>query len=441
MRVAVIGTGYVGLVTGTGLSEIGHEVICVDIDEPKIAKLKKGESPIYEPGLSELLAKNLEAGRLSFTNNLGDINGAEVIFLALPTPSASDGQADLSFILEAAKEIAKHLKNYTVLVNKSTVPVGTAKKVRGIVASQTSQSLDVVSNPEFLREGHAVEDFLHPDRIVVGTSSEKARKVMQDLYKPLTDAGTPLITMDEASAEMTKYAANSFLVTKISFMNEIANLCELVGADVDKVREGIGSDERIGPRFLLAGIGYGGSCFPKDILALKRVAESHDYDFRMLNTVMKVNEDQKKRFLDKVLAYFEEGIKGKTIAIWGLAFKPETDDMREAPSVEIINSLLDHGASVQVYDPAALENARRVFAWKPVVYAEGADRALERADALLILTEWDEFVKFDPKKLANIMEGKAIFDGRNIFRPEVFAGNGVSYVSVGREIIERDVNK
>lgn len=430
MKLAVIGTGYVGLVTGTCLAEVGHDVVCVDIDAAKVARLKKGEIPIYEPGLPELVHKNQEAGRLHFTTKLAEIGEPAAIFFALPTPPGGDGQADLSFVLTAAKDTAKVLKNYTVLINKSTVPVGTAQKVRDVVASETKVAFDVVSNPEFLREGFAVSDFMQSDRIVVGTSSPKAREVMEAVYAPLVSQGVPLLVMDEASSEMTKYAANSFLAAKISFMNEIANLCELVGADVDNVRAGIGADERIGHRFLYAGIGYGGSCFPKDVLALHRVAAVYDYDFRILSAVMDVNDRQKKILVQKVVAQLGEDLKGKTFALWGLAFKPDTDDIREAPAQEIIRELLGRGASVRAYDPEAAENTKRFF--PDITYAKSAEDALEGSDALLIATEWKEFASVPPKLLAKKLKTKMVFDGRNMFDPSTMRQAGLTYFSIGR---------
>jgi UDPglucose 6-dehydrogenase len=430
MKIAVIGTGYVGLVSGTCLAEVGHDVVCVDIDEHKVERLKKGEIPIYEPGLPELVQKNREAGRLQFTTKLHEINDPQAIFFALPTPPSGDGQADLSFVLNAAKDVAHVIKNYTVLVNKSTVPVGTAGKVRDLVAAETDVPFDIVSNPEFLREGFAVTDFLQADRIVVGTSSERARGVMEDLYHPLTAEGVPLLFMDESSSEMTKYAANSFLATKISFMNEIANLCERVGGNVDFVREGIGSDDRIGSRFLYAGIGYGGSCFPKDVLALHRVAGAQDYDFKILTAVMEVNDRQKRILVDKVVKQLGENLEGKTFAMWGLAFKPDTDDIREAPSLEIIRELVGRGATVQAYDPEAAGNVKRYF--PEITYCASAADALNGADALLVATEWKEFYTVEPAELAEKLSTKMVFDGRNIFDRAAMERSGLKYFSIGR---------
>jgi UDPglucose 6-dehydrogenase len=430
MKIAVIGTGYVGLVSGTCLAEVGHEVVCVDIDEHKVARLKQGDIPIYEPGLPELVHKNQLAGRLHFTTDLHDINDPQAIFFALPTPPGGDGQADLSFVQTAAKNVAHVMKSYTVLVNKSTVPVGTAARIRELVAAETDVAFDVVSNPEFLREGFAVSDFLQADRVIVGTSSAKARTVMEELYKPFTSEGVPLIFMDEASSEMTKYAANSFLATKISFMNEIANLCERVGANVDAVREGIGADDRIGSRFLYAGIGYGGSCFPKDVLALHKIAGAQDYDFKILEAVMAVNDRQKKILVDKVVAQLGENLEGKTFAVWGLAFKPDTDDIREAPSLEILRELIGRGAKVQAYDPEAAQNVKRLF--PEVIYAPSAMDALQDADVLLVVTEWKEFYSVEPAEIAKKISTKMVFDGRNIFDQAAMAKAGLQYFSIGR---------
>lgn len=430
MKIAVIGTGYVGLVSGVCLAEVGHDVVCVDIDAAKVKRLQKGDVPIYEPGLQELLYKNQAAERLHFTTNLHDIGQPQAVFFALPTPPGGDGQADLSFVLQAAKDTARVIKDYTVFINKSTVPVGTAGKVREVVAAETDLPFDVVSNPEFLREGFAVDDFLRADRIVVGTSSARARTVIEELYHPFTAEGVPLLLMDEASSEMTKYAANSFLATKISFMNEIANLCELVGADVDLVREGIGTDDRIGRRFLNAGIGYGGSCFPKDVLALHQAAGLYDYDFKILTAVMDVNKRQKQVLVDKVVKQLGENLEGKTFALWGLAFKPDTDDIREAPSLEVIRELLGRGARVQAYDPEAADNVRKLF--PDITYANSALAALEGADALLIVTEWKEFAAVAPAVLAKALHAKLVFDGRNVFDPATMRAAGLAYFSIGR---------
>lgn len=435
MKIAVIGTGYVGLVTGTCLAEVGHDVMCVDIDAGKVARLQKGDIPIYEPGLSDLVHKNTDAGRLRFTTKLSDMGEPAAVFFALPTPPGGDGQADLSFVLKAAGDVAKLLKTYTVLVNKSTVPVGTAQKVRAVVAASTKQPFDVVSNPEFLREGLAVSDFMQADRIVVGTSSLKAKAVMEEIYKPFTTTGVPLIIMDEASSELTKYAANSFLATKISFMNEIANLCELMGANVDNVREGIGADERIGKRFLNAGIGYGGSCFPKDVLALHTSANLSDYDFKLLDAVMQVNTRQKQILVEKVVKQYGDILHGKTFAMWGLAFKPDTDDIREAPSLEIIRELLGRGATIRAYDPEAMENTKRLFGEGNITFEKTASAALQGADALLIVTEWKEFAAADPQEIAKPLKDKVVFDGRNIFSLDALKDSGLTYISIGREVV------
>ncbi len=431
MKVAVIGTGYVGLVTGTCLSEVGHDVVCFDIDKTKIASLKKGHSPIYEPGLPELISKNQKAMRLSFTDELQEIGEPEVVFFALPTPPGEDGHADLSYVLAAAESVAKVLKKYAVLVNKSTVPVGTVQKVQKVVAAHSSVKFDVVSNPEFLREGLAIDDFLKGDRIVVGTSSRKAREIMEKLYQPIVANGTPLLLMDEASSELTKYAANSFLATKISFMNDIANLCELVGADVDNVRRGIGTDGRIGSRFLNAGIGYGGSCFPKDVLALQKVACDHDHELRILSAVLDVNLDQRKVLTRKIVDCMGEDLTGKTFAVWGLAFKPDTDDIRQAPAIDIIRELLNRGAAIQAYDPEAMDNTRAVL--PGIGYAKDEYIALDGADALLVATEWSQFVTADLKILADKLKDKLVFDGRNIFNPSQIRKAGLTYYGIGRQ--------
>jgi UDPglucose 6-dehydrogenase len=431
MKVAVIGTGYVGLVTGTCLSEVGHDVVCMDIDEAKVNRMRRGETPIYEPGLEDLLQKNIAAGRLRFTASIHELDEPQVVFFALPTPPNGDGDADLSYVLSAAKNVAGVIKDYTVLVNKSTVPVGTAQQVSDVVAAETEVAFDVVSNPEFLKEGFAISDFMSADRIVIGSSNQRALDVMAELYQPFTTEGVPLVTMDEASAEMTKYAANSFLATKISFMNEIANLCELTGANVDNVRLGIGADARIGSRFLYAGIGYGGSCFPKDVLALHRTASHHDYDFKILTAVMDVNQRQKKVLVQKIVGRMGEDLTGKTFALWGLAFKPDTDDIREAPSLEIIRELVGRGARVQAYDPEAAENVKRIFPTE-IEYAGNAQDALHGADALLVVTEWKEFIAVEPETIARELKEKLVFDGRNIFDRTRMANAGLTYLSIGR---------
>jgi UDPglucose 6-dehydrogenase len=440
MRVTVIGTGYVGLVTGTCLADAGHDVMCVDIDKEKVAKLRRGEAPIYEPGLTEVMQRAHKAGRLNFTTSLEDINDPEVIFFALPTPPNGDGSADLRYVLKAAGDVGKVLKNYTVLVNKSTVPVGTAQRVASEVSKNATVDFDVVSNPEFLREGFAMTDFMQPDRIVVGTSSERARGVMEEVYRPFAESGAKLIFMDEASSEMTKYAANSFLAMKISFMNEIANLSEKIGADVDMVREGIGTDERIGTRFLYAGIGYGGSCFPKDVMALQRTASREGYDFKILNAVMDVNRRQKKVLVDKILKHYGNKLEGKTFAMWGLAFKPDTDDIREAPALDIIEALLEHGANIRAYDQEATGNVKQVIGDK-ITYAESALDALDGADALLIVTEWKEFMSISLDEVAARLAEKVIFDGRNIYSVDELQSAGFTYYSIGRrDIVEAEAD-
>ncbi len=435
MKIAVVGTGYVGLVTGTCLAETGNAVCCVDINVQKVEKMKAGQLPIYEPGLEQLFHRNIKHGRLSFTTNLADaIADAQIIFLALPTPPGGDGAADLSYVLGAAGDIARLIKDYKVVVTKSTVPVGTADKVRAVMSKETNVEFAVVSNPEFLREGVAVEDFMKPDRVVVGTTDERARRLMGELYGPYVRQGNPVIFMDERSSELTKYAANSFLATKISFMNEIANMCELVGADVDMVRKGIGSDARIGRRFLFAGIGYGGSCFPKDVQALAKSAEEKDYDFKILNAVMDVNEIQKKVLVQKVKKYYNNDIKGKHFALWGLAFKPETDDIREAPALYIIDELLEAGATVTTFDPEAMGNIKNLVGDK-ISYADNAYAALKDADALLVVTEWSAFRTPDFEKLSNELKSKVIFDGRNLYDLEKMIDLGFYYNSIGRKVI------
>ena len=434
MRLAVIGTGYVGLVTGSCLSDAGHDVVCVDIDKAKVAKLKKGQIPIYEPSLREVVVRNSKAGRLHFTSKLTDIEDPDAIFFALPTPPDGDGKADLRFVLKAAEDVAKTLKTYTVLINKSTVPVGTAQKVNDLVASHTDVAFDVVSNPEFLREGFAVSDFMKPDRIVVGTSSPRARVVMEEIYLPFTAVGAPLIFMDEASSEITKYAANSFLAAKITFMNEIANVCERVGANVDFVKAGVGADERIGSRFLNAGIGYGGSCFPKDVLAMHKTAAEYHYDFKMLDAIMRVNTLQKQLLVHKLLDRFGNNLKGRVFAVWGLAFKPDTDDIREAPSLEIIKLLIKKGARVQAYDPEAMPNVRKIIQ-DHIVYGRDAVSVLKDADALLIVAEWKEFAAVKLDEVARQLKHKIVFDGRNIFELDAMQDAGFEYISIGRQTV------
>ena len=415
MNLAVVGTGYVGLVTGTCLAETGNNVICVDVDENKVNKLKSGEIPIYEPHLDVFFERNLKQNRLSFTTSLEEgIKDAELIFLALPTPPGEDGSADLSYVLGVADHLGKIIDNYKVIIDKSTVPVGTAEKVKLAMSKNAKVDFDVVSNPEFLREGFAVNDFMKPDRVVVGTSSEKAKRLMNELYKPFVRQGNPILFMDEKSAELTKYAANSFLATKITFMNEIANYCELIGADVDSVRKGIGTDSRIGKRFLFPGIGYGGSCFPKDVLALRKAGKDVNYDFKIIDAVLNVNHFQKLSLVDKVKHYFGNDLSNKTFALWGLAFKPETDDIREAPSLYIIDALLDLGADIIAYDPEAMQNVKGLIGDK-IKFAENSYDALKDVDALLIATEWSAFRNPDFDKMQQLMKSQIIFDGRNLY--------------------------
>lgn len=435
MKIAVVGTGYVGLVTGTCFAETGNDVTCVDIDASKVSKLKSGIVTIYEPGLEKLFLRNLKEERLHFTTDLAEgIKDAAIIFLALPTPPGEDGSADLKYILGVADELGKIMTGYKVIVDKSTVPVGTAEKVHTAVAANYKGEFDVVSNPEFLREGVAVEDFMKPDRVVIGTSSERARKLMGDLYAPFVRQGNPVIYMDERSAELTKYAANSFLATKISFMNEIARLCEKLGADVDMVRRGIGSDDRIGKRFLFPGIGYGGSCFPKDVQALVKSSSEVNYEFEILNAVMKVNEQQKLHLIPAINKYFNNDLEGKHFALWGLAFKPNTDDIREAPALDMIEELTKAGATVCAFDPEAMNNVRAAVGDK-IQYGQSQYETLKNADALIIATEWNEFRTPDFGKIAASLKNKAIFDGRNLFDLSAIKELGFHYVSVGRETV------
>lgn len=435
MKIAVIGTGYVGLVTGTCLAETGNEVICVDIDASKVARMQQGEVPIYEPHLDVLFERNIKANRLKFTTSLDEgLDYGDIIFLALPTPEDEDGSADLSYVLGVAHEIGKKIKSYKVIVDKSTVPVGTAEKVTQVIQEHASCDFDVVSNPEFLREGFAVDDFLKPERIVIGSSSEKATALMQKLYAPFVRSGNPVIVMDEKSAELTKYAANSFLATKITFMNEIANYCEKVGADVDKVRVGMGTDSRIGKRFLFPGIGYGGSCFPKDVKALQKAGKDKDYHFKILDAVISVNKKQKTVQVPKIESYFNGNIKGKKLAIWGLAFKPETDDIREAPSIDVMNSLLEKGATLSVFDPEAMPNIQKQFG-DSLTYATSMYQALEGADALVICTEWSIFRSPNFSKVKELLANPIIFDGRNLYSLEEMQAEGFTYVSIGRKEI------
>lgn len=436
MKIAVVGTGYVGLVTGTCFAETGNAVTCVDIDEAKVAMMQKGQVPIYEPDLENLFKRNIDEGRLSFTTSLADgIEDAEVIFLALPTPPGGDGSADLSYILKVADELGKILKKFTVIIDKSTVPVGTAERVKNTIAQNAKVEFDVASNPEFLKEGFAVNDFMKPDRVVIGVSSERARTLLQTLYAPFVRQGNLIYFMDERSAEMTKYAANSFLAMKISFMNEIANMCELLGADVDAVRLGIGSDERIGKRFLFPGIGYGGSCFPKDVLAFEHTAKENNYDFKILKAVTAVNTAQKQRLVTKVMGYYGGDVKGKTFALWGLAFKPDTDDIREAPALEIIKSLTAAGAQIIAYDPEAMDNVRKHAASQGLNFAEDQYSALNGADALIIATEWSEFKTPEFEVMKKSLSEPVIFDGRNLYDLEAMAKQSFHYESIGRNVV------
>ncbi len=432
MKICVVGTGYVGLVAGTCLSESGNEVTCVDKDESKISRLLRGEVPIYEPGLEELIHRNAQLGRLKFTTDLAEaVQAAEVCFIAVGTPPGEGGEADLSGVYAVARSLGDAMNGEKVVVIKSTVPVGTADQVRSIIESRTSHPFDVVSNPEFLREGQAIGDFMSPDRIIIGSRTEKARAKMAFLYQPHIDEGHPILYMDNRSAEMSKYAANSFLATKISFINEVANLCEKVGANIDDVRRGVGSDDRIGHRFLHPGVGYGGSCFPKDVKALVDMGKKAGYPMRVLLAVEDVNEDQKRILSRKVLAHFGSDLRGRHFAVWGLSFKPQTDDMREAPALVIIDELKAAGATVTVYDPEAMEEARHHLG-EGVRYAPGAYEALEGADALLIITEWKEFHRPDLARVKSLMKGQVVFDGRNVFEPELLRNAGFTYYSMGR---------
>lgn len=435
MKIGVVGTGYVGLVTGTCFAETGNQVICVDINEEKVASMRNGQIPIYEPGLEALFLRNIKEGRLSFTTSLKEVlDHAEIIFLALPTPPMEDGSADLSYILGVADQIGHLMTDYKVIIDKSTVPVGTADKVHAAISKHATVDFDVVSNPEFLREGVAVEDFMKPDRVVIGVSGERAQKLMEQLYAPFVRQGNPLIFMDERSAEMTKYAANAFLATKITFMNEVANLCEKVGADVDKVRIGIGTDTRIGNRFLFPGVGYGGSCFPKDVQALAKTAKENDYSFQVLDSVMEVNERQKTILVDKIIGKYGNDLHGKHFALWGLAFKPNTDDIREAPALYIIEKLLSLGATISAFDPEAMGNVKRYHSF-PIQYGNTPTEVLKDADALIIVTEWNEFRTPNFEELKSQLKSPVIFDGRNLFPVSEMEGKGFYYNSIGRKTI------
>lgn len=442
MNIAVIGTGYVGLVSGTCLSETGNHVTCVDVDQKKVDKLKSGQITIYEPGLDTLFQRNIKEGRLKFTTSIQEaIQDATLIFLALPTPPGEDGSADLSYVLNVADTLGKIITDYKVIINKSTVPVGTAEKVKNAVAKNATVDFDIVSNPEFLREGVAVDDFMKPDRVVVGVSAEKAKNLMEQLYKPFVRQGNPIIFMDERSAEMTKYAANSYLATRISFMNELAMLCEKTGADVETVRVGMGSDNRIGKRFLFPGIGYGGSCFPKDVQALAKIAEENQYQFKILDAVMKVNHIQKHVLVEKVINRYGNDLSNLTIAIWGLAFKPNTDDIREAPALYIIKDLLEAGATINAYDPEAMDNVAQYFnnlsdeQKQKLHFVENNMDALNNADCLAILTEWSEFRGADLNQVKSILKSPNVFDGRNLYDLETMKELGFYYNSIGRQTI------
>ncbi|EDP96968.1 UDP-glucose/GDP-mannose dehydrogenase family protein [Kordia algicida OT-1] len=433
MKITVVGTGYVGLVTGTCLAETGNDVLCVDIDKHKVERMQNGEVPIYEPHLDILFERNINAGRLKFTTSLEEgLNHGQIIFLALPTPEDEDGSADLSYVLGVAENIGKLITDYKVIVDKSTVPVGTAEKVTAVVAKYAKVDFDVVSNPEFLREGFAVDDFMKPERIVIGSSSERATKLMQRLYNPFVRSGNPILIMDEKSAELTKYASNSFLAAKITFMNEIANFCEKVGADVDKVRIGMGTDSRIGKRFLFPGIGYGGSCFPKDVKALHKSGKDNNYNFQILDAVINVNDKQKTALIPKVLNHLGDDLTGKTISIWGLAFKPETDDIREAPSLYIIDELLAKGAKLKAFDPEAMDNVKAKLGDK-IEYAQSMYEAIENTDALIICTEWSIFRTPNFQKLREHLKQPIIFDGRNLYDVAEMEKEGFTYFSIGRK--------
>ncbi|HAY33380.1 MAG TPA: UDP-glucose/GDP-mannose dehydrogenase family protein [Ignavibacteria bacterium] len=436
MKIAIVGTGYVGLVTGTCLADTGNNVVCVDIDKEKVEKLKNNILPIYEPDLDTIFERNVAEGRLEFTTDLKyAADKSDIIFLALPTPPGEDGSADLSYILKVADDLGKIISSYKVIINKSTVPVGTADKVREAISKNTDTEFDVVSNPEFLKEGLAVDDFMKPDRIVIGTKSEKARKILEELFAPFVRQGNPIIFMDERSSELTKYASNSYLATRITFMNEIANICERIGADVDLVRIGMGSDTRIGKRFLFPGIGYGGSCFPKDVSALHKSAKALDYNFDILDSVMRVNEIQKTIIVEKIKKYYDGNLKGKKFAIWGLAFKPDTDDIREAPALYIIDKLLREGASVSAYDPEAMENVKKLYGDKIELVSNNYD-ALKNADALIIATEWSVFRTPDFDKMSANLKEKVIFDGRNLYDLAHMEKLGYYYSGIGRRVVE-----
>ncbi len=441
MNIAVVGTGYVGSVSGSCFAETGNQVICVDIDQRKVDMLNDGIPPIYEPGLEDVLRRNLDAGRLTFTTNLKEaVDQAEIIFLALPTPPGEDGSADLKYVLKVAEDISHIITEYKIIVNKSTVPVGTAEKVANVIRANTDVEFDVVSNPEFLREGQAINDFLKPDRVVVGVDSEKAGERMKTLYAPFVRQGNPIYVMDVRSAELTKYAANSYLAARISFMNEIANICERVGADVNNVRIGMGSDSRIGKQFLYAGVGYGGSCFPKDVTALHRTSREYGYEFNILDSVINVNANQRQLYIEKVKNYFNNDLNGKHFALWGLAFKPNTDDIREAPAIDIIRALLDAGATVSAFDPEAMDNVKEIYG-DEVNFVDAGYEALSNADALLIVTEWHIFRTPDFKKMKSLMKSPVIFDGRNLYDLKNIEAEGFYYESVGRQVVPHPMSE
>lgn len=435
MKLSVIGTGYVGLVTGTCFAETGNHVICADIDAAKVERMKQGEVPIYEPGLETIFHRNIKQGNLEFTTDIEyAVNNSDIIFLALPTPPNEDGSADLKHILAVAEQLGKIITSYKIIIDKSTVPVGTALQVQQLIAKNCRCEFDVVSNPEFLREGMAVEDFMKPERVVIGTESEKAKEMLNRLYAPFVRQGNPIIFMDEKSAELTKYAANSFLATKITFMNEIANLCEILGADVDMVRKGIGSDSRIGKRFLFPGVGYGGSCFPKDVKALNQMARQNNYDFKILESVMQVNDRQRIILMEKIIQKFGNDLSGKTFALWGLAFKPNTDDIREAPALYLIDALISRGAKIRAYDPEAMPNVKKMIG-DSIAYGENQYDILQNSDALIIVTEWSVFRTPDFDLIKSSLKNKIIFDGRNLFELEEMGNHGFYYNSIGRKTI------
>ena len=436
MRICVVGTGYVGLVAGACLAEMGNDVLCVDNNEQKIKELLKGNIPIYEPGLEELIEANVRENRLNFTTNLSEaVNNSLICFIAVGTPQGDDGSCDLSYVFGVAEEIAKSMTEYKVIVNKSTVPVGTAEKVKNIVKSITNQEFDVVSNPEFLKQGAAVDDFLKPDRVIIGSNSQKATEIMQELYSPFLRTGNPVIIMDVKSAEMSKYAANSFLATKISFINELANICETVGADIEQVRIGMSSDRRIGSQFLFPGLGYGGSCFPKDVKALIKVAHDSGVPSKILEAADNINKQQREIFIDKIIRHFNGDLRGKTFALWGLAFKPRTNDMREAPAFTIIERLLAAGATIQAYDPKAMEEAKLLIG-DSVKYAQSSYDALSNADALILVTEWNEFRRPDFERIKKLLKNPVIFDGRNQYEPKRMQERGFEYICIGKQPLE-----